>query len=162
MKHYDYIEWIFYKKKVLSEEKMTEMEEHLYTCDDCMNIFFSLIDDEEVEKAEKSLSLDFTANIMINIENMKYMPKPKVSKSKIRSKDILIYYMAVASVTIVLTLGGFYNGLVDMVPYVTQSTTINQNINLPNMVADISGKIVNKTSDFINDFERTNMKEDLK
>ncbi len=33
MKHYDYIEWLFYKKNLLSIEKIHEMEEHLYNCD---------------------------------------------------------------------------------------------------------------------------------
>ena len=39
MKHYDDIEWIFYKEKVFSDEKQAEMEEHLYTCDKCMDTF---------------------------------------------------------------------------------------------------------------------------
>ena len=162
MKHYDHVEWIFYKRKVFPKEKMIKMEEHLYTCSKCMDIFLSLIDDKEVNNAEESLSQNFTNSVMNSIENRKYVPKSKVKKSNINYMDIFTYYVAVASVAIVLTLGGFYSGLVDMVPRVTQSTTIKDNINLPSMVANISGKIVNRTSHFINNFEISNMKEDVR
>ncbi|MCF6464889.1 hypothetical protein C3E90_03120 [Clostridium sp. Cult2] len=162
MKHYDGIEWIFYKEKVLSDEKQLEMEEHLYTCDDCMDIFLSLIEKEEVDKAEESLSLDFTANVMDNIKNVQYKPKPKVKKPVTRSREIFTYYVAVASVAIILTLGGLYSGLVDMVPRVGMSTAIKHNINAPNIVADISIKIVNRTSNFINSFEISSCEEELK
>ncbi len=162
MTHYDYIEWIFYKEKVFPKEKMIKMEEHLYTCSECMDIFLSLIDAKEVNKAEEFLSQDFTDGVMKSIENIKHIPKSKVKKSNINYRDVFTYYVAVASVAIVLTLGGFYSGLVDMVPRVTQSTTIKAHTNLPNMVVDISGKIVNRTSDFINNFEISNMKEDVR
>ena len=162
MKHYDYIEWLLYKEKMIGEDKLEEMEEHLYICDECMETFLSLISKGEVYKAQKSISLNFTQNIMENIKNIEYKPKPKAKKSIIKAKDILGYYIAVASVAIVLTLGGFYSGLVDMVPHVTKSVAKKNNIAFPNMVADISGKMVNKTSNFINNFEISNMKEDLK
>ena len=162
MKHYDDIEWIFYKEKILSDEKQIEMEEHLYTCDRCMEIFLSLIDEQEVDKAKDSISENFTADLMASIENVPYKPKNIVKKSNTRFKDIFVYYAAVASVAIVLTLGGFYSGLVDMVPQIGESTVERNNINAPNIVANVSGKIVNKTSNFINSFEISNRKEDLK
>lgn len=160
MKHYDHIEWIFYKKKVLSEEKMMEMEEHLYTCDECLDIFLSLIDNDEVEEAEKSIPIDFTNNIMTEVQNVKHMPKVKTNRPIKKYKEIFTYYVAVAAVTIVLTMGGFYTRLVDTLPNVAKSNAIRDNIELPNIVADVSGRIVNKTSDFINNFEVSNIKED--
>ncbi|NLW22857.1 MAG: hypothetical protein GXY88_06340 [Tissierellia bacterium] len=162
MKHFDYMEWVFYKEGVLSREKQLEMEEHLYTCDQCMDIFLSLIDEKEVERAEESLSIDFTNKVMKSIENIKYIQRPKLKKGNGSFKDIFIYYAAVASVAIVLTVGGFYSGLVDMVPKVAQSTNIKESSKFPNRIADISGKIVNRTTDFINNFERINIKEDLR
>ena len=162
MKHYDDIEWILYKAKVLSDEKQIEMEEHLYICDECMNIFLSLINKEEIEKAEESISLDFTANLLDNIKNAQYKSKAKMKKTDTRYSDIFTYYVAVASVAIVLTLVGFYSGLVDMVPNVEKLTVEKYDINATNIVADISGKIVNKTSNFIKSFEISNPKEELK
>jgi hypothetical protein len=160
MKHYDDIEWIFYKEKVLSDEKQAEMEEHLYICDECMDIFLSLIDKEEADRAEESISLNFTADVMDSIKNIQYKPKTKVKKFDTRLGDMFTYYIAVASVAIVLTLGGFYSGLVDMVPHISKSVVEKPNINTPNIIADISGKIVNKTSNFIDSFEISNRKEE--
>lgn len=160
MKHYDHVEWIFYKNNVLSEEKMIEMEEHLYYCDECLETFLSLIDENEVEEAIKPISEEFTNKIMDEIEKVEYLPRVRTNRTNRRHKEILTYYIAVASVTIVLTVGGFFTRLVDTVPIVVQSSPIVDNIELPNKVADISGKIVNKTSDFINRIEISNIKED--
>lgn len=159
MKHYDYIEWLLYKEKMIGEDKLEEMEEHLYICDECMETFLSLISKGEVYKAQKSISLNFTQDIMENIKNIEYKPKPKAKKSIIKAKDILGYYIAVASVVIVLTLGGFYSGLVDMAPKIIESTAINERVDLPNAIFNISGRIVNKTSSFIHNFEISNNEE---
>lgn len=48
----------------------------------------------------------------------------------------------------------------DTLPQVAQSTTTVEAIEIPNIVADVSGRIVNKTADFINNFEVTNIEED--
>ena len=71
MTHYDYIEWVFYKEKVLSNEKQREMEDHLYICDDCMDTFLSLIDKDEVDRAAEIISSEFTHNVMKNIQKVK-------------------------------------------------------------------------------------------
>ena len=63
MKHYDHVEWIFYKNNVLSEEKIIEMEEHLYYCDECLETFLSLIDENEVQEAIKPISEEFTIKL---------------------------------------------------------------------------------------------------
>ena len=160
MKHYDHIEWILYKKKLFPEEKMLKMEEHLYSCDRCLETFLSLVDNEEIDKANKDLSIDFTDQIMAKIENIYHMPKPKNNKANKKYREIFIYYTAVAAVTLVLTMGGIFTRLVDTLPQVAQSTTTVEAIEIPNIVADVSGRIVNKTADFINNFEVTNIEED--
>ena len=162
MKHYDYLEWLFYKEKVFPKEKLNEMEEHLYICDNCMDIFLSLIGNDEVDKAEGLVSKDFTNEVMNNIQNIKHGPIPKVESRKTRTRDIFVYYVAVASVAIFLTLGGFYSGMVDMVPYMTGVNSNGLSINAPNVVFNMSQEIVSKTQNFINDFETSNYKEELR
>lgn len=152
MKHYDDIEWVFYREKFFLDKKQAEMEEHLCTCDRCMEIFLSLIDKQEIDGVEESISENFTAGVMANIKNHQYKPKTNVKRTPTRYSDMFIYYVAVASVTIVLTLGGFYSSLVGMVPQAGKSTGRN-NINASNVVSAVSEKIVSKTSSFINSFE---------
>ncbi len=154
MKHYDYIEWLLYKNKMLPEEKINEMEQHLFNCDTCMEIFLSLIDEEEVEGAGEFISEDFTSNVIKNI------PKLKIVKSKVKQKKKIFnyqfgYYVAVASVTIILTLGGFYTDLVDTVPKISESIIVIDKH--PNIIANFSDSIVDSTSSFLFSIENNDI-----
>lgn len=146
MKHYDYIEWLFYKKKMISIEKQNEMEEHLFNCDECMEIFLSLIDEEEVNEASKIIPENFNKKII------KKISESKVKKMELANKPVKYpfgYFVAVASVTIVLTLGGAFTNLVDTVPNISASVSMLEKPQRPNRIFDISEKIVSSTSKFI-------------
>jgi hypothetical protein len=162
MKHYDYLEWVFYKEKVLSKEKFKEMEEHLYECNECMDIFLSLIDSKEIDGAEKTIPHDFTNKVMKDIQKVKFKPKAKVQKNTISFKNAFGYYAAVAAVAIILTWGGFYSGLVDVLPQVAKETAQKNRFDTPSIVSSFTEKIVNKTSNFVNDFQISSGKEELK
>lgn len=158
MKHYDYIEWLLYKTKSLSSEKLDEMEEHLYNCDLCMDIFLSLIDDEELEVASEYVAEDFTLNVLENISKSKV----KVIEAKNDKKTFnyqFMYYVAVASVTIFLTMGGFYTNLVDAVPKISESIQVVEG--RPNHIGKFSEKVVNSTSSLLFSIENmSRIKED--
>ena len=154
MKHYDYIEWLLYKNMMLPEEKSEEMEQHLYNCNICMEIFLSLIDEKEEEKAGIVILDDFTSKIINNI------PKVKKDKKKTKQRRKIFnyqfgYYAAVASVTIILTLSGFYTGLVDAVPKL--SASIQTTKRESNRIADFSSSIVDFTSGFLFSIENIDM-----
>ena len=70
------------------------------------------------------------------------------------------YYVAAAAVVIMLTWGGFFSGLVDVMPKIAETTIEKQMTNRPNIVFTLSEKMVNKTSSFINNFEIYNGKEE--
>ena len=146
MKHYDYVEWLFYKKNILSIEKRDEMEQHLYSCDTCMEIFLSLIDEEEIQVASEIVPKDFNQNIMKKIQSAKIK---KIKPIKKPTKYPFGYFVAVASVTIVLTLGGFFSNLVDTIPDISASVSMLEIVDRPNPIFDLSQKIVNSTSKFI-------------
>ena len=150
MKHYDYVEWLFYKKNLLTIEKRHEMEQHLYSCDLCMEIFLSLIDEEEIRAASEIVPKDFNQNIMekIKSDKVKKLPPPKKA-----TKYPFGFFVAVASVTIVLTLGGFFTNLVDTVPDISASLGTVDQRDRPNRISDLSLKIVNGTSEFIGSIE---------
>jgi hypothetical protein len=162
MKHYDYIEWLLYKNEMLSKEKSEEMKEHLYGCDTCMEIFLSLIDENEEETAGEIISDDFTSKVLNNTPKAnKRNPEVKQNKQNKQNRKTFYYqfgyYAAVASVTIILTLSGLYTNLVDAVPKLTDSIQITEESS--NLIADLSNSIVNSTSGFlfsIENFDRNN------
>lgn len=159
MKHYDYIEWALYKNNLLDIKMYEEMEEHLYICDDCMNIFLSLIDEGEIEQAGSIVPEDFTHKMMDNIKNIRPLKKKIKEKSKLPN-DFFIYYTAVASIAIILTAGGFFGKLVDSVPQITASISIHENKIISNTIYNFSEQITKRTSMFINGFQISKNKED--
>lgn len=159
MKHYDYVEWVLYKKSLLNDDIRKEMEEHLYLCDECMEIFLSLIDEEEVKKAQEIIPEDFTNKVTDSIKNISLIKKNAKKKVKINN-DYFIYYAAVASVTIILTAGGFFGKLVDSVPEINTSITMKETKLQANVIYDMSQTIANKTYKFINDFQFKIVKEE--
>lgn len=159
MKHYDYVEWLLYKNKVLSTETLEEMEDHLFNCDICMDIFLSLIDQKEIDCVNNIIPDDFTVNVINNISKTKvkrFEPKPTKKVFNIQFG----YYAAVASVTIVLTLGGFYTNLVDAVPKFTASFQIIEEG--PNLIANFSDSIINTTSSFLSNIENIDRNKEEK
>lgn len=160
MKHYDYVEWVLYKKKLLDNKMHESMEEHLYLCDECLDIFLSLIDDPEVEKAGNLVPINFTNNVMGSIKNIRPIKKKSIKKQPKLINDFFIYYTAVASVAIILTAGGFFGKLVDSVPQITASINVQEEKIMSNTIYKFSEEITRRTSMFINGFQISKNKED--
>ena len=159
MKHYDPVEWVLYKKNLLDDRIYEEMQDHLYLCDDCMETFLSLIDEEEISQAELIVAEDFTDKLMDGLGNIRPLKKKTKKKTKINN-DFFIYYTAVASVAIILTAGGFFGGLVDSVPEITVNIPIQENRVKTNAIYELSEKITNRTAMFVNNFQFSKNKED--
>lgn len=159
MKHYDHLEWLLYKENSISEEKHKEMEEHLYHCDKCMDVFLSLIDSQEIDEGKMIASPDFTSRVMNEIKKKKQFKKTTKKYNKSSLNNIFLYYVAAASVAIILTCSGFYKDMIDIMTNISE-TTINYNMNEKgNIIYHLSEKIVGKTSSFITNFEMNNKEE---
>lgn len=127
-----------------------------------MDIFLSLIDEQEIEKAGQIIPKNFEEKVISKVS----IPKEKLVKGK---KKIFNYqfgtYVAAASVTIFLSLSGFYIKLVDTVPKLTMSIQINNyrlNDNSPNLVADLSNSIVNATSNLMGSIKNIDRIKEVK
>lgn len=151
MKHYDFVEWLIYKNNALPDDMHDEMQEHLSNCDICMDIFLSLIDEKEILSAGNIIPKDFNDKVINEISKNKIrVLKPKDNKKTFNYQ--FGYYVAVASVTIILTFSGLYTNLVDTVPRITKSIEVSESKSL-NIIANFSEKIVNSTSAFLGSIE---------
>ncbi len=161
MKHYDYVEWVLYKNNLIYDELHKKMEEHLTVCDECMEIFLSLIDEKDIKNAWDFVPEDFTDKVMDSIKNITPVKKPvkKTTKKKI-SNDFFLYYAAVASVAIILTAGGFFGKMVDTVPQISAKVYSEGSRFKANKIYDFTEEITNKTSMFINNLQFSKVKED--
>lgn len=159
MKHYDYVEWKLFKENLLQDEIYQEMEEHLLHCDECMDIFLSLISEKEIEAAEAIVPEDFTERVMKNIGNLRPIRKNHKGKKKFYD-DFFIYYIAVASVAIILTAGGVFGKLVDSIPQIATSINMEESRLKTNAVYDFTKKITRETNKFVKNFNQNRIKED--
>lgn len=151
MNHYDYVEWLLYKNKTLTDSKIKEMQEHLYNCETCMDTFLSLVDEQEEELVGIIVPSNFASKVLENI-SLNKIRDIKLRKVKKSVNYQFGYYVAVASVTIFLTLGGFYTNLVDSVPRITASI---QEVEIrQNLIADFSNRIINSTSNLLMSIEK--------
>jgi len=151
MNHYSNEKWTFYKQGILSSEESRKMEDHLLECDQCLEIFLSLVDSDEIQVASELISPKFTDTVIHAVNK----------KSKVRSKNLFTYYVAAALVTLILMSSGFFEKLVTTVPYASQTAVVQENFRQENFIMNFSERVVNKTSDFIDNFEVCD-KEELK
>lgn len=157
MNHYSKDQWILYKKNEISQEEMLSMEEHLYLCDDCMNIFLSLIDEEELKLAEDIISESFTENVIAKLDNLSSInQRPKVAdkkgiKKKKMIENIFVYYVAAASVILVLTAGGVFTRMTEIPLENIREDNFKTHENMGNLYA-FTEKITDNTNNFINNF----------
>lgn len=149
MDHYDNVEWTLYRKDLLHKKIKEEMEDHLLECDHCMNIFLSIID-EELEDTPK-VSKDFTDNVMMKINT-----KVKTNKKKNIYNEVLVYYMAVASVAIFLTGSGFFHTIANRTPEFGAKLIASKKEVRVDSVYNFSQNITDATASFVNNF---NLKE---
>ena len=148
MIHYDYLEWLLYKKDLLDKKNHSKMEEHLFHCDSCMETFISLIDEEEIENAKSLIPEDFNQKLMNKIENL--TPIKQVRKLILFfPKDFFLYYTTTAAVAIILTASGVFNSMVDNLP---GTINIDQSKLDTSKIYSFTEKISQETSNFIYNF----------
>ncbi len=148
MKHYDYLEWVLYKKDLLDKKNHNKMEEHLFHCDSCMETFISLIDEEEIENAKSLIPEDFNQKLMNKIENLTPIKQVRKKQDKF-PKDFFLYYTATAAVAIILTASGVFNSIVDNLP---GTINIDQSKLDTSKIYSFTEKISQETSNFIYNF----------
>lgn len=159
MKHYSKSQWLQYKKGLLAPALLLKMEEHLVQCDVCMQSYLSLIAKEEITRAAGLLSPGFSSGVMMQIRAIpQSAPTRKILSpaSGIRGerrKNLLIYYTAAASITLLFMGGGLFQNLVDTGREAMAYTARPQVETQRSVSLDWPDKVVSKAAQWIKDFE---------
>lgn len=174
MKHYDIEKIKLYKNNLLSEKESNLIEEHIYSCDECLDVYLSLIEEgdyltdtfvdgfsnEILDKSyiknelldinEKEIGIVSGETLSIVKNEKEVSALVKVEKNEIQKnkhkveKNFFIKYIAVAASIVLLTFSG-------------QFTTKNiNNIKNDKVNIDIEENIIYKGSNLL-----TNKLEDL-
>lgn len=133
MKHYTYDEWLQYVKDEITGKNREELENHLYTCDQCLETYLLAVTANESSLPILSNEADFTDAIMAEVSKQNTMvpdtveelntmpivtsvPDTKQEERKsIKKKPIYqqaaFHYLLAAVATILLTFTGTFQSL---------------------------------------------------
>lgn len=152
MKHYSSIEWLNLFSDVVNEEVEGEMHEHLLECEECLNIYVSLIENTEETHFNSPLSLDFTDRVMntIHEENRKL----QAIKKRKTFNNLIICYVSAACITLFFMSSGIFDFLSKKIPETSTkfSTTLSGNSNV--LFSGWTDKLVDETSNIVNGFTK--------
>lgn len=98
MEHFKKDDWIRYAMDLVDEETKETMEEHLLNCDSCLELYTDIISGNlEIDTLHPTP--DFSKKVMKNIR----------IDANLQNRRKFLYYVAVASLTLMLTASGAFN-----------------------------------------------------
>jgi hypothetical protein len=117
MRHYSIEEWSAYDAGSLSAENQHEYEDHLYSCDVCLQLYTDCIaslklDSTAVASMPSDLNEAYIEQIMVRIESEKQQYKHfnPIRKIALYQKPVVQYALA-AAITIILMTTGILQGI---------------------------------------------------
>lgn len=112
MIHYTQQEWIDFNQHNLPEEIELKMEQHLQTCNSCMDLWLGLITEAEIDVAAVIVPDDFSRSTMNHIQAQANSVAP-LSSNRSKRRRLLAYYTAAAAITLMLVSGGVFQTVVN-------------------------------------------------
>ncbi|MEN8906730.1 MAG: hypothetical protein ABF289_12305 [Clostridiales bacterium] len=109
--HYNLEKWEQYFYENLNDIEMTDMEEHILRCEECLNKYISIVEGNSINALESIDSSAFTENILYKIEREDLHEKNIKQNFTKGRKKLFIQYIAAATITLLLTFNGYFSGL---------------------------------------------------
>ncbi|MEH7416149.1 hypothetical protein V7266_12770 [Neobacillus drentensis] len=138
MKHYSYEEWQLYVKDELSEDRRDELESHLYTCNQCLEVYIRAVTANETSLPAFLEDDDFTNRVMEmvpftnkNVNNVEIVSPVPVTDSTFKDVEMVnsvpgtqsdtarkplyqqagFHYLLAAAATLLLMFSGAFQSL---------------------------------------------------
>lgn len=140
MKHYNEQQWMNYISDAPC--KREQMEEHLYHCDECLNIYIAnleLCENQLPLLADEGRFVDGVMEHFAEMERIRPATQPEVMKFY---QKPMFHYAAAACITLVLVTSGTFQSIYSQLSHAASVTTKTDH-------ASISGQIMAKTATFI-------------
>jgi len=130
MKHYSFEEWLQYVNDEVNENTKEELENHLYSCDQCLDQYLIAVEASESSLPILSDSSDFTDLVMAEVSKQKtvvpdtvrnlntmsmvpLVPDTKMTNMKKKPfyQQAVFHYLLAAAATLLLTFSGVFQSL---------------------------------------------------
>ncbi|MFF2447065.1 anti-sigma factor family protein [Neobacillus sp. NPDC058068] len=167
MKHYSYEEWLQYVKDEMSDQNREQLETHLYTCDQCLELYLQAMAENETSLPILSNQSSFTDLVMAEVSNMvpdtvrnlntvSMVPlvpdtqhvEQKASKKKSWYQQAGFHYLLAAAATLLLTFSGAFQSLA------TYAKSIETPIQVQEKKPSVTEGVINKTFAWMDSLEK--------
>lgn len=154
--HYSYEHWLNYVKDELVEEEKQKLEDHLYNCDQCLDVYVNAVEEQESQLPAIFDETAFTNQIMMKIAAETLEEKKPAKKSKKRSfyQSSIFHYTLAAGITLILMSTGVFQSII-------KHTETIQKAEMPTQQESITVGLVDKTLSWMDELEG-NLKEEQK
>ncbi|MCR2823435.1 hypothetical protein [Lederbergia panacisoli] len=150
MKHMTYENWLDYVRDELNEDTRETYENHLYSCDHCLELYLKAVEATEFQMPEPAGSSSFTDSIMQQVTELK---TPVANQRKKTSrKQTIVHYFVAAAVTLLLMSTGVFSHLMNMASSFENSEQ--------KQADSFVQSFLNKQDSFTNKFEEILKEED--
>jgi hypothetical protein len=103
MKHFTYDQWLEYVKNDINEKLRKEFESHLYTCDQCLELYLKALEVHESSLPILTNQSGFTDLVIHEVSKQKvYTEKPAAAKTSSKKpfyQQVVFHYFLAAAVT---------------------------------------------------------------
>jgi len=111
MNHINYEKWMLYATDSLDEETRSQYENHLYSCDHCLELYLKAVEEAESQMPVLTDPTGFTDSIMKKIGSTQEKPQAKMKPKKNLRRQTLVHYTIAAAMTLVLMSTGIFSQL---------------------------------------------------
>ncbi|UCZ53526.1 zf-HC2 domain-containing protein [Bacillus shivajii] len=146
MKHRSKGEWLKFVNGELPDETRQEFEDHLFTCDACMNLYIEAIEESSRNLPSVNNEKAFTDSVMSKVETD--FSSSNVTEQEKTNRPFYqktaFHYVVAASLTIVLMSSGVFQSITSYVDDLQRSTLSEES---PSITAQILDRAFSKANE---------------
>lgn len=152
MKHFTREHWLKYVKNEVNDDDRKSCEDHLYSCDQCLDLYLQAVAEHAAKLPDLSGAADFTDRVMAEVEKIQAAEISKES-GKVRPfyQTALFHYMLAAAMTMLFMFTGVFHAIAQYAGMV-QDPVMRKEIEKPS----ITEELMDKTFAWIDSFEGNN------
>ncbi|MEH7385877.1 hypothetical protein V7147_10760 [Bacillus sp. JJ1521] len=129
MGHFSNEEWLLYIKDQLEEPKREELENHLFSCDQCLEFYMELVEDQ-VRVLPNLENDSFTDEVFVKL------PIKKEKQGKTFLQSPIFHYGVAAVVTLTLMSTGVFQSMTGIVGTVEATSFSEQKQSVSNSLME--------------------------
>jgi predicted anti-sigma-YlaC factor YlaD len=146
MNHISYEQWMQYVKNELESQVREVYDDHLYNCDQCLELYLQAVSEHESELPVLSSTDTFTNSIMEQVSETK---KPLTKKNGPFYQNTLFHYAIATAMTILFMTSGVFQSI-------TQYVDTVKGPSIEERTPSVTEELMNKTFAWMDTFDINN------